>query len=728
MRFCSAIVFLFCLSAVGQTWSGAMVDCRFPGEHSVSREVETGFDAIRFRLSAEKAAPALTVTVWVANKDGVAFQSNRTVALPKGTWTTFVYDFSPDSPDVRGVAHDAGWCRYYCREVNRVTVQFSSNETWKGKLKLEDIDLTPIEPRELAITGLTLIQPEMKQFGTGELRFCLAASGNPFDPDNVKASGVVKAPDGSTRKVPAFFHQDYRRALVDEVERLTPTGLPHWHLRLAPEQVGRYEYKLIAKQGEATVETGWHSFECVPSELPGRLRVSQTDPRFFETSRGDFFYPLGTNVHAPFDKRSAKMLGIPVSPNRGTFAYDELFAKMAASGQNACVVWLAPWWLEFEWSAKWKGFGGLTDYNLANAWRLDHMLKLAEKHGIYLHLVLENHGKYSLFVDPQWASNPYNVKNGGMLRTPEDFFTSIYAWNVYRKKLRYLIARVGHSPWILGLELFGEINITGNNRKFMRSPLKALWVKRTAQYLREIDHNRHLVTVHYSNDWKTIDPQVASLPELDYIVGDTYKAAGAIPGYMVETYENNNVYGKPTFSTEFGGNWNGTSPKRLTADLHAGLWSNFMTQSAAAPFFWWYDFIDRHELYSHYSAFTKYIAGEDKRGPFETSSFELKSSSSRTVKALMLSTPDASRDKAYLWVYDEQAMEVMPGDKYAPLIEDASVPLDLTGKRYTVEFWNTYDGKLLASVNVSGTTQLRIPSFKRDIAAKLIRIQPEEGQ
>ena len=59
------------------------------------------------------------------------------------------------------------------------------------------------------------------------------------------------------------------------------------------------------------------------------------------------------------------------------------------------------------------------------------MVEGAEKNDIYFQLVLQHHGqyssasgyKYSHNVNPNWEQNPYNVKNGGFLKNPEDFFT-----------------------------------------------------------------------------------------------------------------------------------------------------------------------------------------------------------------------------------------------------------------------------------------------------------------
>ncbi len=61
-----------------------------------------------------------------------------------------------------------------------------------------------------------------------------------------------------------------------------------------------------------------------------------------------------------------------------------------------------------------------------------------------------------------WPGNPYNTQLG--LPTLESFFTDSQAWDFYKKKIRYLMARWGYSSKIAGLQPFSEINeIAGND-------------------------------------------------------------------------------------------------------------------------------------------------------------------------------------------------------------------------------------------------------------------------
>src|SRR5258708_15228145 len=84
-------------------------------------------------------------------------------------------------------------------------------------------------------------------------------------------------------------------------------------------------------------------------------------------------------------------------PPRSTlFPYTTLF-------RSSVVIWMCNWWVSLEWNSKWKGYGGLTDYNLANAWKLDqssvsrseeHTSELQSPDHLVCRLLLEKKKKY----------------------------------------------------------------------------------------------------------------------------------------------------------------------------------------------------------------------------------------------------------------------------------------------------------------------------------------------
>jgi hypothetical protein len=177
---------------------------------------------------------------------------------------------------------------------------------------------------------------------------------------------------------------------------------------------------------------------------------------------------------------------------------------------------------------------------------------------------------------------------------------------------------------------------------------------------------------------------------------------------------------KPFWVTEYGGNWNATSEPRLKADLHSGLWSTWLTNAVGTPLFWWYDYVDRRNLYSHYRAFSRFIRGEDRRGLKGQAAEVEVLGDSAGLKGLRYRW----RRGAYAWVYDTRAMEELP-EAGAPCHHE-DVRLRLTGLengRYQVEYWDTYTGQVVskASVEVDANqgVDLQLPPFDNDLAIKV---------
>lgn len=728
----------------------SLLDCAFPGEAGhwgLPPVADTEGGAIGLGVTLPRNAPAdVAATLRMKDKDGLWFQLASGVPLIPGETNRLIFPVGRDAVGIDG--GPLCWDDFYRRRMRETGLGLFSGSTWTGRATIVDVAVRTETPpaRPPRILGFRAPPPETVCTGRYELAFILDnTSGlNPFDPREIEVKATFESPSGKRSRVDGFFYQSFTRMLEGDKERLAPIGRPEWRVRFTPTEAGRYSFTLHVQTPRGTAVGAPRRFIAQPSSRLGFVRASAADPRLFECADGTPFYPIGLNIHAPFDVRAAEMERRRVSPNHGTFAYDRYFERLAAAGANTCVVWLAPWWLEIEWSREWRGFGGLGDFNLENAWRLDTLLGAAERHGIRLHLVLENHGKYSLWMDTQWDSNPYNRANGGMLERPEEFFASSAAAAAYRRKLRYLVARYASSPSVLGWELFGEMNLVGSSPRFANHPSHARWIAATARFIHESDPYRHLLAVHYSNDWRTVDPAVAALPELDYLVGDIYKPGGSIVDWVVETARRNGAYGKPTFSTEFGGYWNGSTPARLEADLHAGLWSNFMTPAAGAPFFWWFEFVDRNNLYAHLRALASFAGGENRCGILPTEEPPVAYAGSRNVRALLLrrrALPhETAGTRAWLWVFDSAAMEVLPEERHAPVISGATLRLALPPGAYGVEYWDTYSGRITdvaESVAPPGKPlELPLPPFRRDLAVKILdrrqtttwRMAETEGQ
>ena len=523
---------------------------------------------------------------------------------------------------------------------------------------------------------------------------------------------------------------------MNDREELVPVGAPCWKVRFAPTTLGTYSYYLVVRytprgskaQPEELV-TGERKFVCVPSKSRGFVRVSSRDRNYFEFDNGEWFYPIGHNVHSPSDDtpRAVKVqenIGAGILPNHGTFVFDYLFEKMARNGENFAEVWMCTWWMAIEWIADWKHYNGLTSYNLQNAWKLDYTVGLADKHDMYLHLVIDNHGKASTWTDPEWEDNPYNKINGGFLASPEEFFRNPIAKAIYRKKLRYIIARWGYATRLAGIELWSEVDLVGDSWSFHANDVQAApkvqWHREMTQYLAQLDPWGHICTTHFSTNYARIKSTLVSIPGIHYITTDAYRGSSKpITGYVIATANAGNNYGKPVMVTEYGGSPFGSSIPGLRSDLHAGIWSSYMTHTAGTPLLWWHQFIDADDQYWNFKALAAYHKGEDRRGKGFTRGSVSFPGNQADLAGMALQTTR----EAYAWVYSTAAARRMPSRSQARTYSGITIALaGFREGKYRIEVWDTYKGAVIATLELaaqSGRLTIPLPDFRIDCALKI---------
>lgn len=417
---------------------------------------------------------------------------------------------------------------------------------------------------------------------------------NPFDPNDIDVIAIFTTPSGKKIKVPAFYYQEYRRKLINSREVLEPIGNPYWKVRFTPTEIGQYSFYVEVRDRYGNkARTEVKTFKAIPSDKPGFVRISKRDPRYLEFDNGRSIFFIGHDVCWP--------------SSRGTYDYDIWFSEMQKHGENITRIWMAPWYFGIEWKTK-VGY-----YDLAEAWRLDYVIRLAEKKGIYILLCFMNHGQ--LRREDQWAKNPYNKENGGPLDKPEDFWSNDKAIELFKRRIRYIIARWGYSTHILAWELWNEVDLTDGYAE--RRDQVALWHKIMANYIKEVDPYDHLVTTSFANPY--LDPKIWSLKEMEIITVHRYGPGGFkdIAGEVYKLIRSKwEQFKKPVIITEFGSDWRwpGICPRPYYYDdkegveIHNGIWASIMAASPSTAMLWWWDnYIHPYNLYYHFKALANYL-------------------------------------------------------------------------------------------------------------------------
>lgn len=420
---------------------------------------------------------------------------------------------------------------------------------------------------------------------------------DPFDPAQVRLDAKVTEADGRTYSVPGFLDRPFRRVLADGKETLEPEGPARWRLRIAPQAEGTVHVRLTFADSTGIERAQNFDFRCVPSEDRGFVRVGEEDGRFFKFSNGASYWPLGPNL--------------ATAGPRGTFDYDDWLGALGDHGGNFARLWLGPSWttLANELPGHPEEGHGAGQFDLANAWRLDHVLAKAREKGVYAMLCLDSYGSLRLTgSNAWWDHSPLNSDNGGPLRIWRDFWTSDRMDRLYQNRLRYLVARYGADSHVLGWEFWNEVDRVS---EFEPNVVRD-WHQRTARYLAGIDAYGHLRTtsVGASLGLRTID----QIPELD--VMQSHSADEADPAGTVTAQQSRKsgwAY-KPHF---FGLVTADDGDPRVADDpdgvqIHDPIWASIATgASGSSAAWWWSELLGAKGLFSLYDAPSRFLAGVD---------------------------------------------------------------------------------------------------------------------
>lgn len=416
-------------------------------------------------------------------------------------------------------------------------------------------------------------------FETVELSIDMTAEyDNPFDPDDIAVDADVNAPDGRKLRVPGFYAEPMALTTADGIERVDKTAAkPDFKVRFTPTTPGAHQIQVVVRDRNGTSRSENITIEAVDGDSPGFVRVSKNSPRYFAFDSGKSYFAVGENV-------CWSGWRTPIAEYKGWFG------KLGEAGGNWARLWLANNEKGLEWSpapTEKAGHGtyeGLGRYAQDNAWRLDQIVDIARENGIYLMFCLGTYGEFTeggYFGEGMWISNPYNKRNGGPCAEPEDFWTNETARSLYKKRLRYLIARWGASTHLFAWEFWNEVPAT---------PEVAAWTAEMAAYLKQNDPYGHLVSTSYGDD------QIWRDPNIDLTMTHMYGQAGNtanFTGRIRREVQNLSKHEKPYLLAEFGIDWQAPDrkwdPRGTAVNMHNGAWASMMSGASGTSMLWWWD-------------------------------------------------------------------------------------------------------------------------------------------
>ena len=587
-----------------------------------------GFNSKKLSVSvkAEGCAHPLKAWIFVKDKDGAWFQSDREFSLKPGVWTRLSVRIDRPGRELFPKGHSAAWSGFFASRIFAAGVSIYGEGKDSARVSVK----TPVFEGERGNPPPSVVRwdfPETgRRFQTVVSRFRLNKEYfNPFDPDEIAADFEILAP-GAEEAVsyPAFFSMDTLRRTHFTRETTELRGAPFWEFRFYPREIGEYRIRLrLTESGkkEPAYTTPWRKIRISESRETGAVRVSKTDPRFFELENGAFYYPVGLNIHTNTDQRGERVVRIKDIADGGNADYEMYISECSENGIDLIEVWMAAWTYAIEWSSSRNGYYGLGHYNLVAASRLDALLDFARKRGVRINLVFDNHGKMTDGTDPEWSDSPFNAKglfaeaNNAFLDAPQHFWHNPRAQEFNRKRNRYIAARWGADPAVFAMELWSEVDLVAKAYPHRISLIA--WHRKTASELRRNVQTPGLVATHICGEignlfkWRDlcIDP-----PELTHVCCDAYRKPWIPIVTQLEKHGRRIMpLKKPVLITEYGGTNMAGGRSQLKADIHGGLWASLFTRHAGTPMLWWHDFVHVNKEYFHYRAFCRFLDGIDLR-------------------------------------------------------------------------------------------------------------------
>jgi hypothetical protein len=692
-------------------------------------------DDLLFDVFVEKdASPGIQIMIYLQDWDHLWYQRLLQEQLQAGITNRLRVKMNPagkNNEEWQPVGHKGRWNLRSLIEPKEVGIRIFNKRAGEAKCHIANVACTYRKERDPPyIKNFKISRKRLPCFECLTLTFTLPDRYvDPFDSDIVDVSACFVHEDGEKHCVPGFYTQDYYIEPRGANESLIPQEAPYWCVKYTPCKPGVYKYTLKVKDAYGETTYGPEEFTVTPSQLPGFIRVSKKNPLLFEFDNGTAFFPIGHNIRSPYDGRMDKLFPWQQRWPEGISAYVRYFNDMRKYGENFTEIWMAAWTLALEWTDIYPGYHGLGQFNLINAWQLDRLIDCATTNGIYINLVIHNHGKFSTYCDEEWDDNPFNIKNGGYLKIPDEFFTDSRAKRAFLKLMRYIIARYGWSPNIFAWALWSEVDLTGSDKNrwnFQDTPSVIEWHEEMSRAIKSMDIYKHIISTHVSRDYRKMNKKLATIPSLDVCAADGYYDgvdAIALVRLMRGTYAFANEIKKPVLITEFGGSHMGHKFQHLKSSLHAGLWACAGIPLAGAPLFWWWQLIEETNLYPMYKAFKNFIQDENRVNMSCYSPrlvIDGQTASNLAVECMK------TEENAIGWIYHTRGFI----DNY-PLSHTSTTNLSLilsemTNGLFSVSFWDTTTGTKVSESNAvsqNGTVKLIVPPFIRDIAFKVKHVR-----
>jgi len=338
-------------------------------------------------------------------------------------------------------------------------------------------------------------------------------------------------------------------------------------------------------------------------------------------------------------------------------------------------------------------------YNQLDCFMLDQVVEAAEQSDIYLMLCLITRDLY--------MSSLSDVGSDEYRQATEDA----------RKLMRYAVARWGYSTSVAAWEYFNEMDPGKPTNPFYAE---------VGTYLEQIDIYRRLRT---TSTWHPCardcrHPQLDIAQEHHYMRPSRDDFKDEVISIIEQTrFLREHAPNKPALIGEFGladDKWGLSDYMKQDSEgvhFHNCLWASAFAGSSGTAMFWWWDQLDRQDVYKHYQPLSVFLQDVAFVGLQQANV----APSDKRVRTLGYQGPDC----AHLWLNNSEATwwNLVVRRQEPDAIEGAAIKvIGLRPGRYTIRWWDTHTGEWIDTQECTGGReglQVAIPAFTRDIACRI---------
>jgi len=443
------------------------------------------------------------------------------------------------------------------------------------------------------------------------------------------------------------------------------------------------------------------------------VHVSSADPRYFELSDGSPYIPIGNNICWERYLTEEKAVLAKM---------EERYRLLAANSGNYTRLWVSSPFYDLE--PRRPG-----DFDPTAARHVEQILAIARRYGIRVKLCLE-HFRSMEYLPPIFPgsvsmSRPaFGKAKGGPFADMTHYFTSPEGREVYLRKLDFYSRAHKDEPAIFGWELWNEINAVRGKG----------WIEWTRAMLPELKKRfpSHLAMqslggfeneaarAPYREITTAAGNEVSQIHRYLNFGGTLEVCKGPMDVLAADAVRELFSYkpGRPVLLAEVGavepnhaGPWKLYEKDSQGTLLHDMLFAPFFCGAAGPGQAWhWDHYVEKHNLWWHFSRFAEAIKGIDPRNEgFEPAFAEDQSLRIYTLRG---------RSHTAIWIRDTQCdwrTEIAEGRPPAART-NASMTLPAAGAVQIYDPWRNTWTKASARQG-----KLALPEFTRSLVVRVRR-------